>query len=310
MGRVLSTSLPNFSVRWSENEMNSDRKDWPFIIGVAGGTASGKTSVCNLIVNRLGIDNHRVAIISQDCFYKSLTEENHKHVVDYNFDHPDAFDWELIEETLLNLKQGRTVRIPHYDFVTHSRVANEGTTICSIDVILFEGILALWKPSVMQYMNMKIFVDTDADTRLARRIKRDIKERGRDLDGVLIQYQKFVKPAFDEYILPTKRYADVIIPRGADNLVAIDLIVQHLKSKFEKNRELSKAKSKNIPVTNEYLAFRSAHAEDSSYQKNFHYKRSGCESGEAQTENQQYVEKIFVSSEYFTFETDGLDLNG
>jgi len=238
--RILSTSLPSLKGAYWE-EVSSKKKRQPFIIAVAGGTASGKTSVCTEIVRKLGIDNHRVAIISQDCFYKSLTEEDLEHVHDYNFDHPDAFDWQLIEDTLRDLREGKPVKIPVYDFVTHSRL-QESTSLCAIDIILFEGILIFYQQKIMQYMNMKIFVDTDADTRLARRIKRDIKDRGRDLDGVLKQYQKFVKPAFDEYILPTKKYADVIIPRGADNTVAIDLIVEHIRIKLGvKNRKVGKA---------------------------------------------------------------------
>jgi len=171
-----------------------------------------------------------VAIISQDSFYNSLSEEEKRNVGLglYNFDHPAAFDWKLIESTLRDLGDGKPVRIPEYDFASHSRAKDKGTDIYAVDIILFEGILAFYQPEILDFMDIKIFVDTDSDTRLARRILRDLRERGRELEGILQQYQKFVKPAFDEYILPTKKYADVIIPRGADNSVAIDLIVQHI----------------------------------------------------------------------------------
>jgi len=213
----------------------------PFIIGVSGGTASGKTSVCSNIIKNLGIDNKKVVIISQDSFYKSLTEKDHTNIHEYNFDHPHSFDWELIEKTLRDLSEGKSVKIPFYDFVTHSRLDDSHSTIISeIEVVLFEGILAFYQSNVRDHMKMKIFVDTDPDTRLSRRILRDISERGRDLEGVLHQYEKFVKPSFDEWILPTKKFADVIIPRGADNLVAIDLIVEHIKSKLVERKKAQK----------------------------------------------------------------------
>jgi len=137
----------------------------------------------------------------------SLKNQRKKvHSGDYNFDHPDAFDWNLLEETLRELRDGKAAKIPTYDFVTHSRKDETySKTIYSIAIILFEGILAFYQPNIRDLMNMKIFVDTDADTRLSRRILRDISERGRDLEGVLLQYQRFVKPSFDDYILPTKK---------------------------------------------------------------------------------------------------------
>jgi len=218
-------------------EVKTAKSDGPFIIGVSGGTASGKTSVCNLIIKELSSNEkhqHRVALISQDCFYKSLDEETLRNVKEYNFDHPDSFDWDLMSQTIRDLRDGKPIKVPVYDFVTHSRKADvHSTSVYNADVVVVEGILAFYQPDIRELMHMKIFVDTDADTRLARRILRDIEERGRDLKGVLNQYQKFVKPSFDEYILPTKKYADVIIPRGADNKVAINLIVQHIKSKLD-----------------------------------------------------------------------------
>ncbi|XP_040895486.1 uridine-cytidine kinase 2-A isoform X2 [Toxotes jaculatrix] len=216
----------------AENESNNRQ---PFLIGVAGGTASGKSSVCNKIMELLGqneIDHHKrqVAILSQDSFYRVLTPEQKAKALkgQFNFDHPDAFDSDLIITTLWDIKEGKTVHIPVYDFVSHSR-KEETVIVYPADVVLFEGILMFYSQEIRDLFQMKLFVDTDADTRLSRRVLRDISERGRDLEGVLAQYITFVKPAFEEFCLPTKKYADVIIPRGADNLVAINLIVQHIQ---------------------------------------------------------------------------------
>jgi len=225
----LSSSLPNFKIGDWEDSMRQKRRR-PFIIGVCGGTASGKTSVCEDILKKL--ENQRVVIISQDSFYLALDEESLKSVHNYNFDHPNAFDWSLLEEILKGIKAGKRVEIPEYSFLTHTRLKTS-TTLYGADVILFEGILAFYTQELRNNMDLKIFVDTDADTRLSRRVIRDINERGRTLQGVLHQYETFVKPAFEEYILPTKKYADVIIPRGIDNQVAIKLIVQHIRTKLE-----------------------------------------------------------------------------
>jgi len=218
---------------WKDQDGNTSVPDGPlhptFVIGVCGGTASGKTSVCN----KIGSDfpQEKVLILSQDCFYKNLTTEQKQNAANYNFDHPDAFDWNLNLQVLRDLKAGRPVEVPQYDFVTHSRLP-KSVHIAGATIIIFEGIMVFHSPDLLKYMDMKIFVDTDADTRLARRILRDVEHRGRDIKGVLQQYERFVKPAFDTYIFPTKKYADVIIPRGADNTVAINLIVQHIHSKL------------------------------------------------------------------------------
>ncbi|KAM7410602.1 hypothetical protein PAMA_001843 [Pampus argenteus] len=178
------------------------------------------------------IDHHQrqVAILSQDSFYRVLTPEQKAKALkgQFNFDHPDAFDNDLIIATLWDIKEGKTVQIPVYDFVTHSR-KEETVTVYPADVVLFEGILMFYAQDIRDLFQMKLFVDTDADTRLSRRVLRDISERGRDLESILAQYITFVKPAFEEFCLPTKKYADVIIPRGANNLVAINLIVQHIQ---------------------------------------------------------------------------------
>jgi len=219
----------------------------PFFIGVAGGTASGKSSVCNKIMDQLGMNDvqvnnkAQVAIISMEAFYKHLSPDEQALALKgrYNFDHPDAFDESLIVQTLQDLQMGKSVTIPSYDAVNMIH-HTERQTVQSTDVIIFEGLLPFYFPAVRNVFNMKLFVDTDADTRLSRRVMRDMKERGRDLEQILHQYTTHVKPAFEEFCLPTKKYADVIIPRGADNVVAIDLIVQSVQDLLRPNKDRAK----------------------------------------------------------------------
>ncbi|KAK5852401.1 hypothetical protein PBY51_023871 [Eleginops maclovinus] len=206
----------------------------PFLIGVSGGTASGKSTVCAKIMELLGQNkvDHRqrkVAIISQDSFYRVLTAEQKGKALkgQYNFDHPEAFDTDLMYQTLTDIAAGKVVEVPTYDFVTHSRLEDR-IKVYPADVVLFEGILVFYPQKVRDMFHMKLFVDTDSDVRLSRRVLRDMT-RGRDLEQILMQYTTFVKPAFEEFCLPTKKYADVIIPRGVDNMVAINLIVQHIQ---------------------------------------------------------------------------------
>ncbi|XP_022127886.1 uridine-cytidine kinase isoform X1 [Pieris rapae] len=213
----------------------------PFLIGVAGGTASGKSTVCQKIMEKLGQQQkeqteRRVVCISQDSFYRSLTPSERVRAErgQFNFDHPDAFDDKKLLTILKEILAGKKVEVPEYDYVTNS-ISDRSHTIYPADVVLIEGILVFYFPEVRDLFHMKLFVDTDSDTRLARRVPRDIMERGRDLEQVLNQYMNFVKPAFEEFCLPTKKFADVIIPRGADNLVAIDLIVQHISEYLKRS---------------------------------------------------------------------------
>jgi uridine kinase len=203
----------------------------PFIIGVTGGTASGKTTVCSAIIDQLNIP--WVVRLSMDSFYRPLTAKERENAHDYNFDHPDAFDWTTMRDCLRDLRQSKSVRVPKYDFKTHSRLA-ETEMIYGADVVIVEGILVLHEKEIRDQLDMQIFVDTDADLRLARRLKRDIVERGRTVDGVLHQYTKTVKPSFDDFIYPTKRYADIIIPYANFNRVAVELLVQHVRSQLER----------------------------------------------------------------------------
>ncbi|XP_009475354.1 PREDICTED: uridine-cytidine kinase 1 [Nipponia nippon] len=197
----------------------------PYLVG---------STVCEKIMELLGQNEverrqRKVLILSQDSFYKVLTAEQQAKALkgQYNFDHPDAFDNDLMHTTLKNIVEGKTVEVPTYDFVTHSRLA-ETTVVYPADVVLFEGILVFYNQDIRDMFHLRLFVDTDSDVRLSRRVLRDMK-RGRDLEQILSQYTTFVKPAFEEFCLPTKKYADVIIPRGVDNMVAINLIVQHIQ---------------------------------------------------------------------------------
>ncbi|XP_076132140.1 uridine-cytidine kinase-like 1a isoform X1 [Alosa pseudoharengus] len=213
------------------NEHGAQSKD-AFVIGLCGGSASGKTTVANKIIEALDVP--WVVLLSMDSFYKVLTAEEQALAAsnDYNFDHPGAFDFELLVATLRKLKQGKSVKIPVYDFTTHSR-HKDWKNLYGASVIIFEGIMSFADKELLQLLDMKIFVDTDSDIRLVRRLRRDITERGRDIEGVIKQYNKFVKPAFEQYIEPTMRLADIVVPRGGGNMVAIDLIVQHVQSQLE-----------------------------------------------------------------------------
>jgi len=215
---------------------NGGRKT-PFIIGVGGGSASGKSTVCEKIMENLrtfDLQNveRQVVHISQESFYRDLTE-NEKVKAErgfFNFDHPDAFDLEFMQRCIKDICEGKTTRIPEYDCKTNSRVRDKSVIIrpSQIDVVLFEGILVFYCPKICDMFDMKVFIETDADTRLAKRVIKDTEDLGRDMDQVLNHYINFVKPAYEEFCMPTKKFADVIIPRGADNKIAIELISHHI----------------------------------------------------------------------------------
>ena len=203
-------------------------------IGIAGGTASGKTTVCQEVFERVQVGTHNeMTVIALDCFYKECTPEQMANIGQVNFDHPDMFDWELLKETLQKLKDGKDVVIPEYNYVTCKR-EKEGIKKKWSPLIMYEGIFGLLDKEINSMLDLKIFVQTDDDIRLARRIERDIAERGRDVVGVLKSYFRFVKPAFEEFVRPTVKYADIIVPRGRpqqskQNNIAIDFIVHNLE---------------------------------------------------------------------------------
>jgi len=199
----------------------------PLIIGIAGGTGSGKTTVTNIIVERTGSEH--VAILAHDSYYKDLsrlplTERNK-----VNFDHPDSLDTPLLVEHIKQLKDGHTATTPIYDFKTHTRTSKT-LDILPQPVILVEGILIFAEGELRDLFDIKIFVDTDADIRFIRRLQRDIAERGRNADSVITQYLSTVRPMHLEFVEPSKRYADVIIPEGGMNTVALDMIVARIES--------------------------------------------------------------------------------
>ncbi|XP_068565138.1 uridine-cytidine kinase-like 1 isoform X2 [Cebidichthys violaceus] len=204
-----------------------------FVIGLCGGSASGKTTVANKIIEALDVP--WVVLLSMDSFYKVLNKEEQELAVtnEYNFDHPDAFDFELLVNVLRKLKKGKSIKVPVYDFTSHCR-RKEWKTVYGANVVIFEGILAFANKELLKLLDMKVFVDTDSDIRLVRRLKRDISQRGRNIGGIIKQYNKFVKPAFEQYIEPTVQSADIVVPRGGENFVALDLIVQHVHSQLEK----------------------------------------------------------------------------
>jgi len=210
-------------------------------VGIAGGTASGKTTVTEEIFKsvRVGPDNEECCMIPFDSFYNECTDAQLADIKNVNFDHPEIFDFALLRQTLNKLKMGQDVEIPDYDYTTCKRKAKPILKKWS-PLIILEGIFALLDREINSMFDFKIFVITDDDVRLARRIQRDIIERGRSIEGVLKSYHRFVKPAHIEFVRPTMKYADLIVPRGrpadsARNKIAIDLIVQSLESKLIQN---------------------------------------------------------------------------
>lgn len=199
-----------------------------FVIGIAGGSASGKTHVARQIVRSLG-SVPTVVILSQDSFYKRHTAEEVAlaHANRMDLDHPDAIDMPMFATCLADLRACRQTNVPVYSFVEHQRL-DEAKYLYGAAVIITEGIMALHHPNLRALYDLKVFVQCDSDVMLARRIQRDVKERGRSVDGVIEQYLRFVKPAFDNFVLPTARHADIVVP-GANNSVAIDLISTHIR---------------------------------------------------------------------------------
>lgn len=203
--------------------------DPPLIIGVAGGSGSGKTTVVNKIVQCIGKKN--ILLIEHDSYYRDLSHIILTERQKQNFDHPSALETELMIRHLDALKKGYKVELPVYDFVAHTRTEK---TIAAAprEIILIDGILIFVEPKLRDLMDIKLFVDTDDDVRLLRRLRRDINERGRDFDGVLNQYEKFVRPMHLEFVEPSKRYSDIIIPRGGENHVALRMVIALIKDRL------------------------------------------------------------------------------
>ena len=204
------------------------KSERPIIIGIAGGSGSGKTTIAHEIYNQLH-QNDRILTITQDSYYKNndnlLMTERKK----INYDHPDAFDMELLVKQLQNLMNYKAVEMPVYDFTAHTR-SKETIHTEPADIIILEGILVLSDESLRNLMDIKVFVDTDEDIRFIRRLQRDTEQRGRSVDSVIKQYLSTVKPMYNQFIEPTKRYADIIVPEGGENTVAIDMLTTKIRS--------------------------------------------------------------------------------
>ncbi|CAI3361217.1 uridine kinase [Enterococcus cecorum] len=206
-------------------------KKKPIIIGVSGGSGSGKTSVSRAIFNNF--PNHSIMMLEHDSYYKDQSHLSFEERLKTNYDHPFAFDTDLLIEHLEKLLNYETIEKPVYDYVAHTR-STETVIQEPKEVIILEGILILEDKRLRDLMDIKIYVDTDDDIRIIRRIKRDMVERGRTLDSIIDQYLSVVKPMYHQFIEPTKRYADVIVPEGGENRVAIDLINTKVATYFQK----------------------------------------------------------------------------
>ena len=199
----------------------------PLVIGIAGGSGSGKTTVAQVILQRVGPD--RIAYLQHDSYYKDLSGLPPAQRDEVNFDHPNSLETELLIQHIASLRDGKPVEVPIYDFSTDSRTSRT-FTIEPRRVIIVEGILIFTEAKLREMFDVKIFVDTDSDLRFIRRLERDIKERGRTTESVIEQYQHTVRPMHLEFVEPSKRYADVIIPRGGFNTAALDMVVARVEA--------------------------------------------------------------------------------
>jgi uridine kinase len=202
----------------------------PLVIGIAGGSGSGKTTVAQEILNRVGAD--RIAFLQHDSYYKDLSGLPPVQRAEINFDHPNSLETELLRDHIVTLCEGKAVRVPIYNFSTHSRTS-QTYTVEPHRVILVEGILIFVDAELRNLFDIKIFVDTDADIRFIRRLQRDLSERGRTTESVIKQYQATVRPMHLEFVEPSKRYADVIIPEGGFNTAALDMLAARIQALLE-----------------------------------------------------------------------------
>lgn len=199
------------------------------IIGIAGGTGSGKTTITKKLMNQFGDD---VSVIYHDNFYKAHHDMPYEERCRLNYDHPSAFDTDLLIEALKELRRGNSITCPVYDYSIHDRT-DKTITVHPAPVVVVEGILIFENPQLCEQMDVKIFVDTDADVRILRRIVRDVRDRGRSLESVINQYLTTVKPMHEEFVEPSKRRADIIVPEGGHNRVAMDMLMHRVRSHLE-----------------------------------------------------------------------------
>lgn len=212
----------------------ANRENKPVIIGVTGGSGSGKTTVSRAIFEQL--HGHSLLMLQEDSYYNDQSDMPFEERIKTNYDHPNAFDTELLVKQLKDLLDWKTIEKPIYDYTEHTR-SSEVEKVEPKEVIILEGILVLNDPALRDLMDIKIFVDTDDDIRIIRRIQRDIEERGRSLQLVIDQYKSTVKPMYHQFIEPTKRYADIIVPEGGENQVAIDLLVTKVRDILRKREK-------------------------------------------------------------------------
>ena len=198
----------------------------PFVIGVAGGTCSGKTTVAERLASTVG--DERLALIKQDAYYIERGHQPFDERAQANYDHPDAFDWDLMYQHLRDLLDGRTVAVPVYDYAQHNR-SSEVVLVSPAPIVVFEGILALFDQPLRELFDLKIYVDTDADIRLTRRLQRDVAERGRTHERIIAQYLTTVRPSHMQFIEPSKRHADVIFPEGGLNDPAFEILLARVR---------------------------------------------------------------------------------
>ena len=201
----------------------------PMVLGVAGGTCSGKSTLVQALVDRFG---DSISLLGHDNYYRAHYDMPFHERCRLNYDCPEAFETELMTEHLRALKQGRDILCPTYDYTIHNRSAAV-IPVPARPVILVEGILIFAEPALCQEMDIKIFVDTDDDVRLARRIRRDVRDRGRTVDSVINQYLETVKPMHEQYVQPSRRNADLIVPEGGQNLVALDMIIERIQKHLD-----------------------------------------------------------------------------
>lgn len=199
------------------------------VIGIAGGTGSGKTTLTQRLIERFGCD---VSVLYHDNYYKAHNDMPYEERSLLNYDHPDAFDTTRMIQDLKDLKAGEVIQCPVYDYTLHNR-SKETVEVTPTKVVIVEGILIFQNEELRNLMDIKIFVDTDADVRILRRITRDVKKRGRSLDSVVSQYLTTVKPMHEQFVEPAKRFADIIVLEGGHNIVALDMIIQRIKSHVE-----------------------------------------------------------------------------
>lgn len=216
-----------------------DKQNKPVIIGVAGGSGSGKTTVCNKIYEYF--TGKSIVLIEHDSYYKDQSHLSFEERLKTNYDHPFAFDTELLVEHLKKLQNNERIEVPVYDYTRHTR-GKETIPVEPVDVIMVEGILILEDERLRDIMDIKLFVDTDADLRIIRRIQRDMKDRGRSLDSVIQQYLSVVRKMHEQFVEPSKKYADIIIPEGGHNKVAIDLVISKIQMIFHEREEAKKKK--------------------------------------------------------------------